>query len=176
MSSSSEEKVPAYHEKVDAKGVSSDVDSEANQPVTVFGDNTLHRTMKNRHIAMIRYKGTHHVPQLSLIPALQYRRCHWHRSFLGYRLITTERGTRWPSSGLHHRWIGRILGHGLTRRDGCLPTRSRRPHRPRTTLRQPGILFHDGTPTTRFAEDTFSQTVTFLGLELLVQLGDRFAR
>ena len=52
---SSEDKVPVYHEKIDVSKTTSDVDSEANQPVnTVFGENTLHRTMKNRHIAMIR--------------------------------------------------------------------------------------------------------------------------
>lgn len=51
--SSTDEKVD-YNEKTVTKPVDSDVDSEANV-APVFGNDTLHRSMKNRHIAMIRY-------------------------------------------------------------------------------------------------------------------------
>lgn len=47
----SEEKVD-FNDKAGQGVVSSEVDSEVGAPV--FGDNTLHRTMKNRHIAMLR--------------------------------------------------------------------------------------------------------------------------
>ncbi|KAJ3527378.1 hypothetical protein NM688_g8134 [Phlebia brevispora] len=54
MSSSSQEKVDLSEK---AKEVPSDVDSEANVIAPIHGDDTLHRTMKNRHIAMISIGG-----------------------------------------------------------------------------------------------------------------------
>ena len=49
----------SLEEKVDYKEATvptaDDVDSEANVVVPVAGEHQLRRTMKNRHIAMIRY-------------------------------------------------------------------------------------------------------------------------
>ena len=51
MSTSTEDKNFDY-EKGEPKVIASDANSEVHEPV--FGSNTLHRQMKNRHIAMIR--------------------------------------------------------------------------------------------------------------------------
>ena len=54
MSSKASESKYGYNEKVDVLDTSA-TDSEANHEAHGDGSTTLHRTMKNRHIAMIRF-------------------------------------------------------------------------------------------------------------------------
>ena len=81
-------------------------DSEANHELHDAGATTLHRTMKNRHIAMIRCVSlSSPVRPPTLTCALQYRRCNWHGSLPGYRRLACEwRACRSPPRLCYHRY------------------------------------------------------------------------
>lgn len=89
----------------------SDVRSLEGQVASPEVHTTLHRKLKNRHVAMIRYIL---LPRITITYLrFQYWWCHWHRSLPRISILPDERRSRRYSLGLHIHWNDMFRHHGL---------------------------------------------------------------